>query len=182
MDDDTDSESYISYNSWDETDDESEGEDVSYESGETSMTKYNIVICEKYDEEIHGIPYDEEIHDIPFHECQAKSHFITIVRFKILDMNIVNAMLCFSSTDARLEIAEVIYLPSYHCVSIIKTFWLKLVQRKWKKIVRERKLCMSRRGNPNSLKYKEIHGKWPDNCSIYPRLKGMLSNLSRTSS
>jgi hypothetical protein len=80
------------------------------------------------------------------------------------------------------EIAECIYLPSYHCVAIIKTLWLKLVQRKWKNICKERKLCLLKRANPSALKYREIYGTWPNSCANYPRLKGMLSNLSRTPS
>ncbi len=96
-------------------------------------------------------------------------------------MVIINSYKSISNT-LNLEIAECIYLPSQHCVSIIKTFWLKLIQRKWKNICKERKLCIVRRANPNALKYREIYGKWPNNCANYPIMKGMLSKLSRTTS
>jgi hypothetical protein len=158
-----------SYDSWDETDDENE-EPITYEPEEPTTTKFNIVLCAKYNKRLHG-PAPKIMNN----------HYLTFLRFKHLDMDFINFYKMCSNT-LQLEIAECIYLPSEYCVSIIKTFWLKLIQRKWKNIYKERKLCIARRSNLNTLKYREIYGKWPNNCSNYPQLKGMLSNLSRTSS
>lgn len=165
----TDSESY---DSWDETDDEDEQNNCIYQPEEHSLNKFTIVLCEKYNKSLHG-PAPKIMNN----------HYLTYVRFKYLDMDTINFYkMCSGSNALHLEIAECIYLPSEHCVSIIKTFWLKLIQRKWKHICKERKLCLIKRANPNALKYREIYGNWPNNCANYPRLKGMLSNLSRTSS
>lgn len=153
-----------SYDTWDETDDESEyeNEDILYEPEELTRTKYNIVHCVKL-------------------KC-LKNYYLTLTRFKYLNIDIINYysnMYPFINQSAlRLEIAECIYLPSKRCVSIIKTFWLKIIQRKWKNICKERKLCLVRRANLNALRHREIYGKWPSNCTSYPLLKGMLSNLS----
>jgi hypothetical protein len=162
----TDSESY---DSWDETDDESEQRDVTYEPEEPTTTKFNIVLCAKYNKSLHG-PAPKIMNN----------HYLTYFRLKHLDMDFIN-FYKMSSDELHLEIAECIYLPSEHCVSIIKTLWLKLVQRKWKHICKERKLCLIKRANPNALKHREIYGKWPNNCANYPLLKGMLSNLPRSS-
>lgn len=156
--------------SWDETDDETEPVgDILYDPEEGSLTKYNIVLCEQYDKNKHGIS-----------SGMINNHYLTYARLKELDMDYVNFVLQYSSVNV--EIAECIYLPSEHCVSIIKTIWLRLIQRTWKKIHRLRKITIAMRCHPNALKHREIYGRWPNSCSIYPTLKGMLSNLSRTSS
>jgi hypothetical protein len=81
----------------------------------------------------------------------------------------------------KTEIAECIVLPSQYNISILKTFWLRLVQRVWKKVFIERKNIIKKRSNPRAIFYREICGRWPNDCIKYPYLKGMLSNLSRTS-
>jgi len=165
FDGETDTESY---GSWDETDDETENDSI-YDPEEESLTKYNIVLCEQYDGNKHGIVNGE-----------INNHLLTIARFKKLDMDYINFVSQF--TPGYLEIAECLYLPSGHCVSIIKTHWLKLIQRIWRKIHRLRKHTIVMRSHPNALKYREIYGMWPNNCINYPSLRGMLSNLFRTSS
>lgn len=169
FEDETDNESN---SSWDETDDENEINDSIYEPEEPSINKYTIVLCEKYDQLIHGI-IDGEVN----------YHYLTHVRFKQLDMDIINNYYNnYYNTFCKLEIAECLYLPSYHCVSILKTYWLKLIQRTWKKIYKSKKLIIAMRSHPNALKYREINGRWPNNCINYPSLKGMLLTLSRTPS
>jgi hypothetical protein len=155
--------------SWYETDNETEIDEVIYEPEELPINKYTIVLCEKYSQLRHGI-IDGEINH----------HYLTYARFKKLDMDIINNY--GINTLCKLEIAECLYLQSEHCVSILKTHWLKLIQRTWKKNYKERKLAIIRRCHPNAVKYREIYGKWPNNCSNYPVLRGMLSKLSRTPS
>jgi hypothetical protein len=153
-----------SYDSWNETHDEAD--DIIYEPEEPSLNKFTIVLCEKYNRLLHGPA-----------PIITKNYYLTFIRLKQLDMNLINYYKGFSDS-LKLEIAECIYLPSQHCVSIIKTFWLKLIQRKWKNIYKEKKICILRRSNPNCLLYREITGKWPNDCLNYPGLKGMLSELS----
>jgi hypothetical protein len=73
------------------------------------------------------------------------------------------------------EIAECIYLPQGESVCIIKTFWIKIIQKTWKKICKQRKEIIKRRCSLICLKYREINGKWPNCCNYYPSVKGMLS-------
>jgi len=152
----------------DDSGSDDELDDVVYEPEEICPTKFTISLCDKYDTQVHG-PANESV----------QTHYLTYVRFKQLDMDTINDFKSDCPT-LQLEITECIYLPSLHCVSIIKTIWLKLIQRKWKSICKQRKLCISMRSNPNVIKYKETKGYWPDYCSVYPRLNGILSNLPRT--
>jgi hypothetical protein len=77
----------------------------------------------------------------------------------------------------RPEIAECIVLPSQHTVAIIKTIWIKIIQRKWKKVYAERNKIIKTRMQYSSLKTREITGRWPQSCNYLPTLYGMMSNL-----
>ena len=79
-------------------------------------------------------------------------------------------------TYIQLHIAKVIYLSGSECVAILKTFWIKIIQRTWKKIYKKRCTVIALRKSPVSLFYRERHGKWPDNCLYLPSLQGLLSN------
>ena len=151
-----------SYGSWDETDDESEVDDLIY------YPEYNIVLCELYNKHYHG-----------YVDGEINNHYLSLIRFKNYDYNYINSFRITDPSRYRLEIAECLYLPSSHCISILKTHWLKLIQRTWKKIYKDRKQTLLLRSHPNSLKYREINGRWPNNCANYPTLTGMLSGLSR---
>jgi len=72
------------------------------------------------------------------------------------------------------EIAECLYLLGDECVAILKTFWLRLVQRAWKRVFAERKQVYAKRMRPDSLRHREIMGKWPSSCNRLPGLHGML--------
>lgn len=144
--------------------DESNIDDLIYEAEELSNTKYSIVLCEKFNNLRHG------------KSNEANNHYLVHIRLKTLDMNYINHIKSINPR-IRLEIGECLYLPSQHCVSIIKTYWLRLIQRTWKKIYKEQKNIIKKRCNPNSIKYREIYGKWPDNCRSLPCLKGMLSQV-----
>ena len=56
---------------------------------------------------------------------------------------------------------------------IIKTFWLRLVQRTWKRIYKERIRIIKKRLHPNSLHYRNIHGKWPTGLHYLPSIRDM---------
>ena len=58
----------------------------------------------------------------------------------------------------RLEIVRVVRLISDQDVCIIKTFWIKLLQRKWKSYYRR---LLARRRNPKALLHRSIWGRWP---------------------
>ena len=73
------------------------------------------------------------------------------------------------------HIVECVYLPGGECVAILKTFWLRIVQRTWKRVYKQRLqlLCsvpMLRlrelRGSNTCFQYEKIH---------IPGLRGMLA-------
>ena len=58
---------------------------------------------------------------------------------------------------------------------IIKTYWLRLIQRHWKKIYKQRFSIITQRIKPINQQYKSIHGNYPSHISNLPSLYGMLS-------
>jgi hypothetical protein len=171
---DTETQSTWDESTWDdvhgfESDSESIDELEFYEYDEISNTKYNLVLCEKYNKLIHGM-VDGEINN----------HYLTQFRLKNINNDFIN-IIKTKYPAIRTEIAECIILNSDHCVSILKTFWLRLVQRVWKKIYKERNNVIKKRSNPKSIFHREIFGRWPDDCLRFPTMRGMLQNLSRTS-
>jgi hypothetical protein len=64
------------------------------------------------------------------------------------------------------------YLKGEEMVCIKKTFWLKLIQRTWKRICLERK-NIAKRTTLQVLYQREIKKKY----TTIPRLKGMLYYL-----
>ena len=72
------------------------------------------------------------------------------------------------------EIGEIRYLRGDECVCIIKTFWIKIIQRAWKKIYKTRQQIFRMRCRPDSIVYRQITGKFPDNCVFMPSIRGML--------
>ena len=58
---------------------------------------------------------------------------------------------------------------------IIKTFWLRIVQRTWKRIYRERQEIWKKRRNIIALRQREITGKFPIGLRVMPNLLGIIS-------
>lgn len=58
-------------------------------------------------------------------------------------------------------------LWDYYSTGIDKTFWIRLIQRRWRNIQKKR---IQSKTNINNLKYKEMNGRWPEECHIPFRL------------
>jgi len=162
-----------------------------YQAEEISRTKFNIVICQLYNSKKDGIPYANS---------GVEYHFITNDRFKIYDIGFINYFaegyhehnvehineitphtifrnyrnITLRPDNIKPEIAECLYLSSGECVAILKTFWIKIIQRRWKNVLAERNQLIKLRCQIKSILYREINGKWPRYCLEYPGLKGMM--------
>jgi len=160
-----------------------------YDTYEEGPTKYNIVLCEIY-------------HNMHGNNENLFYNYLTISRFKTFDIDEINEIAEFYNSHygdienkselspirnfqniisrenyIKPEIAKHIVLASGHSICILKTFWLKIVQRCWKNIFNKRKDILQKRCQPSSLRFREINGRWPDSCANLPTLRGMLSSL-----
>jgi hypothetical protein len=173
---------------------------VVYNSDETSVTRYNIILCELYNELLHGETNDDHV----------KSSYLVYCRFKQLDADYIDdytqdfnayyLSLIHNDHPAtnnhslyrnykniisrqnyiKPEIAQCVYLENQECVAILKTFWIKIIQRTWKNVIRNRKDIVKKICNLNYLRQRNI-----TNCTnkniLYPELKGMLAPLKEIS-
>jgi hypothetical protein len=55
---------------------------------------------------------------------------------------------------------------------VIKTFWLKIIQRAWKRAFEERVQILNKRKSPTSIQYRNLNGKWKH--SKLPSIRGLL--------
>jgi len=168
-----------------------------YEPEEISATRFNIVLCELHNEMLHGLENNSAI----------QYHYLVSARFKNLNTECINdcaelwkdqyrrlatsqieqrkthriyknyASIISKTNYIKPELAECVYLETHECVAVLKTVWIKLIQRKWRNIVHARREVMRKRSRPDAQHFKEINGCWPNNCLNYPGLKGMLSSL-----
>lgn len=177
------------YNS--DYDDDENYNHIMYEPEENNSSKFTIALNELYNDNIHGEGGEN-----------ISNQYLVHSRYKKLDINFISDIanninleyqylgnqshniyrnykqIITQENYVKPEITECITLNTGHCIGIIKTIWLKLIQRKWKNIMKERKNIIKKRTHPKSLQYRETTGKWPKNCLKYPQLKGMLSQLN----
>ena len=123
-----------------------------YEPEELSVTKNNIVICQAID-----------------------GTYLTHIRLKQFDYDAIreNYRDAFYYNGCKLEIAKCDYLPSGECVAILKTFWIRIIQRAWKRVYKKHKQYLA---NCKNLFHRETFGKFPTRL---PGLYGLLSSLRR---
>jgi len=174
-----------------ESDEEEDDEDESneYEPEETSYTRFNITVCELYNSSVHGTPSLNSLH----------AHYIVLHRLKKYDERLIRKLIWFYTGSLEShnykhpiirnyqhihrkmvpEITECIYLPTGECICIIKTMWIRLIQRTWKKIYKLRQETYALRSLPRNLFYRGITGSWPIECARSSSIRGMLSALSR---
>ena len=73
------------------------------------------------------------------------------------------------------QIALCIDLPTGENITIIKTIWIKLIQRAWKKVYKKRQEIINGRIMIESLNCRRITGFWPE---IYRDMPGLTSLLN----
>lgn len=75
------------------------------------------------------------------------------------------------------EIAKCYVIKGVY-VAILKTFWLKIIQRKWRKICYQRQFILQNRKSISNILYRELYGKWNISCYHLPGIRGMLNDLN----
>ena len=142
--------------------DEMNNDEMNNDEMNNELNKNNIVLCELYQKNIHGFTNESD--------KNINGHYLVISK-----LNPYNKK--HNQEIIELHIAKCIYLNGDECVAIIKTIWLKLIQRNWKRIYAERKKIEKLRKHPQHIHYWMLHGKWSNECKL-PSLNGMLSGLS----
>ena len=77
--------------------------------------------------------------------------------------------------NAKVHIMKLCILEDGTYSVVLKTHWLRLVQRHWRKTYAERKRVIKGRRNLVNLRHREIYGRWPPGLNNVASLNGMLS-------
>ena len=141
---------------------DTEEEDTEDDEDEDEATDYNITTVMAFLKNQYSDPANFNLRYFESHP--------TIRNYR----NIIN-----NSNYIKPEIGEYIVLPTQEAVAILKTFWLRILQRKWKNVFKERLNIMKMRSNPICVYARQITGKWPPYCSHLPGLRGMLNPLKK---
>ena len=79
-----------------------------------------------------------------------------------------------SVEDVNINIMKLFILDDCYTV-IIKTHWLRIIQRHWKNTHSIRKNILKIRASPTAICFFEKNGRYPENCGTMPSIRGMLS-------
>lgn len=151
-----------------------------------------LVVCELYNPIIHYydyINYTQEWENVSMHWLNIKTFSRNISKNKInkyiklikSHYNQNNSLthpfirnynkIILNKNYIQLHLAKNIVLETGETICILKTYWLRIIQRTWKRIYKERQLIIQKRKNPLSIFYFQQNGKWPKDCCILPSLK-----------
>lgn len=61
---------------------------------------------------------------------------------------------------------------------VLKTHWIRLIQRHWRKALQMRKQIMKKQMLISSLYHREIYGRFPNGINTLPMLTGLMSRYS----
>lgn len=78
----------------------------------------------------------------------------------------------------KIEIIQLRILPdeTYSCV--LKTHWLRLIQRHWKRAYMRRNAIIKAWKSPSFQRIREITGKYPYGYNIVPTLRGLMASYT----
>ena len=83
---------------------------------------------------------------------------------------------CFSD---NIQIMKLFILKDNTYTVIIKTYWIHLIQRHFKKLFKEKMNIMNERKKLRNIKYSQIYGKYPPGLNILPSIYGMLVKYAK---
>jgi len=83
-------------------------------------------------------------------------------------------------TQPFMDIIKLDILPDLTYACIVKTHWLRLVQRHWKRTFALRKEILEKRRTMDAIKYFELYGKYMDNLRILPTIRGLMQGYRDT--
>lgn len=81
-----------------------------------------------------------------------------------------------TNNTIKLDIVKCDELTGQECVGYVKTFWLKIVQRRWKKVFKERNEMLKARSSLAVLKERQQTGQWPKHLRQWPKFTLNLVN------
>ena len=150
--------------------------------------RFQLAICELFSPQLHGITTNsskdisghllvntsitpEEFYDNTYLDdiCVIKQQYRRITSKQ--HPHIRNyANIISHGANFKLDIIQLDELESGNeHVGYLKTHWIKIIQRKWKKIHANRKMLIRERGSIHALQKRQRTGQWPKEMRSWPR-------------
>lgn len=85
----------------------------------------------------------------------------------------INSFNMHVNNSKSLEIIK-LYIHNNVYIAILKTFWIRIIQRTWKRIMNKRQEIIQLRKRLNSIHHYEKTGKFPSSLRYLPNIFGML--------
>ena len=63
---------------------------------------------------------------------------------------------------------------------VVKTYWLRIIQRVWKRKYQQYVERQHKKTLPQNMRYREIHGKYPNELNYLPKIRGILSHYNKS--
>jgi hypothetical protein len=75
----------------------------------------------------------------------------------------------------KIDIIKIHITHDHVYLAITKTYWLRIIQRHWKRAFKERKIVITLRSIPRNVLYFQYHGRYPEGINRLPGISGLLS-------
>jgi hypothetical protein len=138
-----------------------------------SKKKTNVYYIGTYDVVCYNNIYEPILDIAVSRNAFFKFSFDLIIRY----INTFNVRMYINKPQSP-EIIK-LYIQDNVYIAIIKTFWIKIIQRTWKRIMKERYKIFQLRKRLYSIHYREKTGMFPLEIRYLPSLYGMLCSLQR---
>jgi len=159
--------------------------------------KFALIICELHNKNIHGFTEESDA-NVEGHYLVTETFNQANVNLKkvskigriyarkyrhltqnLLDHSIIRNYQAIVASNKYIQpqIAECIYLSGDERVAILKTHWICLIQRNWRRVYDEQQRIIRMRCDARQLRHREITGSWAKDCLHLPSLRGILSGI-----
>lgn len=123
--------------------------DESDESDSESECFNIVTVCKSY----------EKLHNKMFTDISNR-------RLCILKSHCIRNYGKIMKSPVNPEIGECIYLETGEYVVILKTYWIRIFQRMWKKIYANKQKAIQQRMIPKNIFFWQSRGYWPRECKF----------------
>jgi hypothetical protein len=181
------------YNSYHYDNANNDNYDDSYDEDASDDSELDIMAIQEIADYMDDYPVSAE-HDKYIlgwtNPCEVSNHLLVCesinieIFYKHTYKNIVDYFYNYSYIEPdnypRLDIIKVQVTQDGEyqlSTAIVKTYWICIIQRFWKKIYRERMRVLSLRKNLNTMRTIELTGKYPKQCCYLPSIRGLMSNV-----
>jgi len=129
-----------------------------------SNKRYELAFCERFNPRKHGLDENSS--------PGITGHYLiysTIDLNEFLSDGFYREERRLRRYSIGLEIVQVAELsPGQEYVAYLKTFWLRIVQRCWKKVYKARQELIKKRSNIFAQRERQRTGQWPVELRVYP--------------